>query len=187
MNLQKIPDEQLRKKVILDLDILRKISEGYQLAGHTVVCTIGSFDGLHIGHARYLRSASRLGDIFVVGFDSDATIKKYKGDHRPMYPEIERAEMLTQCDFVDFVTPVSDVDENGNWQYELIKHIQPDVFVCVEDSYPPEQRAEIERYCKKLEMLPRQAEGTSSSQVFEKMKTLEPTLLDVILDQRGMK
>lgn len=158
------------KKVILDLSALAKIADGLKEAGSKIVVTIGSWDMLHIGHGRYAKKAKMAGDVLIVGVDSDRGIKLYKGPTRPMIPEKERMEMLSYMDFVDFVTLVDDVDENGRWQYELVKTIRPDVFVAVVDSYPQEQLDELKKYCGEIMVLERQAETSTSNQIRSIMK-----------------
>lgn len=157
------------EKVVLDYKALQGQVFALRMLGAKITLTIGSWDMLHIGHMRYLLKASSYGDILIVGVDSDAAIKRYKGPSRPLIPENERREMLTGLGFVDLVTTVDDVDENGKWQYGLARLIKPDMFVAVEDSYPEEQRREIERHATELVVLPRQAEGTSSSDIFKKI------------------
>lgn len=100
-----------------------------------IVFTNGCFDILHIGHARCLREAAALGDILVVGLNSDASVRRLKGASRPVNPEQDRAEMLCALDCVDYVT-VFDEDTPE----ELIRAIQPDVLVKGGD-YRPEDVA----------------------------------------------
>ncbi len=124
---------------------------------------------LHIGHARYIIRSKARGDILIVGVDSDRAMKLYKGPSRPVWPEAERAEMLSYLDPIDWITIIDDVDDTGNWQYGLIDIVRPDVFVAVEDSYPEKQRQAIAQYCGELIVLPRQAEETSSTNTFQKL------------------
>ena len=72
--------------------------------GARVVFTNGVFDLLHLGHLRYLRQARRLGDLLVVGLNSDTSARRLKGPARPLVPEDERAELLAALDCVDYVT-----------------------------------------------------------------------------------
>ncbi len=155
------------KKIVKDYDTLAKVIDGLRAVDYRVVVTIGSWDLLHIGHVRYLLRAKEHGDILVVGVDTDRGIKLYKGELRPVVPENERSEMLSYQDCVDFITPVDDLNEAGAWQYGLIKKLNPDVFVAVEDSYPVAQLAEIKKYCKELVVLPRQAENTSTTRMIQ--------------------
>lgn len=150
-------------KIVQSYDTLAMATTGLQAVGYRIVVTIGSWDLLHIGHLRYLIEAKSFGDVLVVGVDSDRSIKLYKGDLRPVVPQTERCEMLTYQAPVDFVTLVDDIDAQGKWKYRLIEVVKPDVFVAVEDSYPPEQLEDIRRYCKDVKVLPRQAENTSTS------------------------
>ncbi len=93
--------------------------------GSRVVFTNGCFDLIHVGHTRYLQEARRLGDLLVVGVNSDASLRSLdKGGDRPIVPQAQRAEVLAALACVDYVvvfdepTPVS-----------LIEQLQPDVLV----------------------------------------------------------
>ncbi len=89
-----------------------------------IVFTNGCFDILHVGHKRYLQQAASLGDILVVGVNSDDSVRRLKGPTRPVNNEQDRMEMLSALGFIDYVT-IFDEDT----PYELIKKIQPDVLV----------------------------------------------------------
>ena len=87
--------------------------------------TNGCFDLIHPGHVRYLRAARRLGDILVVGLNSDASVRRLdKGPDRPLVPEADRAEVMGGLEMVDYV---SIFDEDT--PYELIRAVAPDVLV----------------------------------------------------------
>lgn len=90
----------------------------------TVVFTNGCFDIIHAGHIRYLKKAKALGDILVIGLNSDASVKKIKGDKRPIVSQKERAEVLSAMEMVDYI-----VIFNEPTPIRLIKAIQPDVLV----------------------------------------------------------
>jgi rfaE bifunctional protein nucleotidyltransferase chain/domain len=158
----------MKAKIITDYIQLKKYIDAHKVLEQKVVCTIGSWDMLHIGHLRYLINAKMHGDILIIGADSDTAIKRYKNEFRPIIPEAERMEMLSYQDCVDYVTLIDDVDKNGKWDYELIKTIRPDVFVCINESYPEDQQKDINQYVKELIELPRQAEKTSTSDIIEK-------------------
>jgi rfaE bifunctional protein nucleotidyltransferase chain/domain len=72
--------------------------------GKRVVFTNGCFDVLHVGHLRYLQDARELGDVLVVGVNTDAGVRRLKGPERPIVPEAERVEMLAGLRCVDYVT-----------------------------------------------------------------------------------
>jgi D-beta-D-heptose 7-phosphate kinase/D-beta-D-heptose 1-phosphate adenosyltransferase len=158
------------KKIILDYKKLIEVINAHKTLNQKIICTIGSWDMLHIGHLRYLKKAKELGDILVVGTDSDKAVKTYKKSPlKPIIPEDERMEMLSYQIFIDYVTLVNDVDKNGRWKMGLIKAIRPDIFVVSSgESYPVEQRKQIKKYCGCLKVLPRQAKHTSTTQIIEK-------------------
>ncbi len=68
-----------------------------------VVFTNGCFDILHVGHIRYLRKARKLGDVLVIGLNTDRSVREIKGERRPVVSEKERAEVLSALEFVDYV------------------------------------------------------------------------------------
>jgi D-glycero-beta-D-manno-heptose 1-phosphate adenylyltransferase len=92
--------------------------------GKTVVFTNGVFDLLHPGHVRYLRDARRLGDVLIVGVNSDRSVRANKGADRPLTPEAERAEILVALECVDAAV-IFDEDT----PHDLISTLQPDVLV----------------------------------------------------------
>ncbi|MFC2107030.1 D-glycero-beta-D-manno-heptose 1-phosphate adenylyltransferase [Bacteroidota bacterium] len=89
-----------------------------------IVFTNGCFDLLHQGHIEYLAKASELGDVLVIGLNTDDSIKRIKGSDRPINDEIARAHVLASLVFVD---EVFFFDEDT--PYELIKRVNPDVLV----------------------------------------------------------
>jgi rfaE bifunctional protein nucleotidyltransferase chain/domain len=93
-------------------------------AGRRIVFTNGVFDLLHAGHVRYLQQARSLGDVLIVGLNSDRSVRVNKGPGRPITPENERAEILEALAAVDAVVVF---DEET--PYDLIKAVQPDVLV----------------------------------------------------------
>ena len=146
-------------------------------ADKKIVFTNGCFDILHIGHIRYLQEAAKLGDILVVGMNSDSSVKMLKGSDRPINSESDRAEMLSVLDFVDYV-----VVFEKETPLELIKQIQPDVLVKGRD-YQNEYvigTKEVEDRGGKLVLLPF-VEGKSTTGIIEKIKKKE-TYLDGQLD-----
>lgn len=158
------------QKIVLDYKKLSKIINAHRVLNKKIVCTIGSWDVLHIGHLRYLKMAKEFGDILIVGVDSDKAIKIYKKKpFIPIIPQRERMEMLSYQTFVDYVTLVDDVDKKGCWKFELIKLIKPDVFIVSSgESYPVEQRKQISKFCGRIKILPRQAKTTSSTKIIER-------------------
>ena len=91
--------EKIRKR-----EDLARIIQDLKAKGKRIIFTNGCFDLLHIGHVRYLEEAKSLGDILVVGVNSDASVRGLKGSSRPILPEEERAEILSGLGCVDYVT-----------------------------------------------------------------------------------
>ena len=112
------------KEKIKDKQSLRGILEGLRTKGKRIVFTNGCFDILHIGHIRYLEKAKSLGDILVVGVNSDHSVRGLKGPDRPILPEEERAEILSGLWCVDYVTVFDEPTP-----LELISFLQPHVLV----------------------------------------------------------
>jgi len=107
---------------------LLPILEEHRRRGERVVFTNGCFDILHLGHAKYLGFARGLGDLLVVGVNSDKSVRKLKGPNRPVCTESERAQMLAALGDVDYVV-IFDEDTPD----ALIHEVKPDVLVKGED------------------------------------------------------
>jgi len=90
--------------------------------GRKIVFTNGCFDILHCGHVEYLVKAKKLGDVLIVGLNSDLSISKIKGPKRPINNQKDRAIVLAALEAVDYVVMFSE-----DTPYELIKAIKPDV------------------------------------------------------------
>ena len=113
-------------------DDLRRQVEQWRSAGERIILTNGGFDLLHVGHIRYLRGAKALGGKLVVAVNSDASVRALKGEHRPIIPESERAEILAALADVDAVVVFSELDVRP-----LISEIRPDIHAKGTD-YTPE-------------------------------------------------
>lgn len=169
---------KIDNKVILSLKELGEKAKAHRTLGHKIICTIGSWDMLHIGHLRYLNKAKENGDILIVGVDSDRGIKLYKNPLRPIIPEKERMEMLSYQDCVDYVTLVDDVNDKGEWMYGLIREVPVDIFIAVSgDSYTEDQKKEIGKHCE-LQVIPRQAESTSTTDIIQNI--IKSHLLEMV-------
>jgi D-beta-D-heptose 7-phosphate kinase/D-beta-D-heptose 1-phosphate adenosyltransferase len=113
----------MKQKVKPRRELLRIIN-GLKAEGKRIVFTNGCFDLLHIGHVRYLEEAKALGDVLVVGVNSDASVRKLKGPKRPVLPEAERAEILSGLGCVDYITLFDEMDP-----LKLISSLRPNVLV----------------------------------------------------------
>jgi D-beta-D-heptose 7-phosphate kinase/D-beta-D-heptose 1-phosphate adenosyltransferase len=111
-------------KYILSRNEILKVRQDLKNQNKKVVFTNGCFDILHAGHVDYLSKAKELGDILIVGMNSDMSVRKIKGELRPIIPEKERAFLLSSLRVVDYVT-MFDEETPG----ELISILVPDVLV----------------------------------------------------------
>jgi rfaE bifunctional protein nucleotidyltransferase chain/domain len=109
---------------ILDREQLRRACVVWNFKDMKVVFTNGCFDILHLGHIEYLAKAANLGNVLVIGMNSDLSVHRIKGDSRPINDEYSRSMVLAS---LEFVTAVVLFDEET--PYELIKTIQPDILV----------------------------------------------------------
>jgi len=109
---------------IQGLSVLKGAITGWQAAGNKVVFTNGVFDLLHIGHITYLAKAAELGDKLVIGLNSDISVKRIKGESRPINSENNRAALLAALFFVDAVVLFEE-----DTPLNLITALMPDVLV----------------------------------------------------------
>ena len=100
------------------------IAKDYRQKGKKVVFTNGCFDILHRGHVSYLETARSYGDVLILGLNTDASVRRLKGDGRPVNNEADRAFILAALEAVDYVV----LFDEGT-PYELIKQVQPDILV----------------------------------------------------------
>jgi len=110
--------------LLKSFDDVRRFVEEERRRGKSIVFTNGCFDILHAGHVDYLERAKSFGDILIVGVNSDASIRRIKGDKRPILPQGMRVRVLLGLRCVD---AVSVFDEDT--PYELIRAVEPDVLV----------------------------------------------------------
>jgi len=101
-----------------------EIVQRYKANGKKVVFTNGCFDILHVGHVKYLQIAKSFGDVLIVGLNSDASVKRLKGETRPINIAQDRAYLLAALEAVDFVVPFEE-----DTPFKLIKMLKPDTLV----------------------------------------------------------
>ena len=87
------------------------------------VFTNGCFDILHVGHVRYLKASKKCGDVLIVGVNSDSSVRNLKGPTRPINNENDRAEIVSELGFVDYVVLFSE-----NSPAKLLEEIKPDIY-----------------------------------------------------------
>ncbi|MDP2638688.1 MAG: adenylyltransferase/cytidyltransferase family protein [Candidatus Azambacteria bacterium] len=110
-----------------------------KLADKKIVLLGGCFDILHIGHLRFIEKAKKFGDILVIGINDDRFIKKTKGNHRPIIPEKQRAELLLGLKAVDYVF----VTNKALYDDENLKKIKPNFLVFANETDKIKRRKDI--------------------------------------------
>jgi D-glycero-beta-D-manno-heptose 1-phosphate adenylyltransferase len=110
------------KLKIKTLEELKAVTQHLRASGRTVVFVNGCFDLLHVGHVRYLQHARALGDVLILGVNSDACVAALKGKGRPLQPEADRIEILASLECVDYIllfdAPTVD---------DILKALKPDI------------------------------------------------------------
>lgn len=156
------PNPNFNTRFVEDYSELEKKIAACRELGLKIVLTSGSFDLIHIGHARYVEKAKQHGDILVVGVDSDAKIQKRKGPDRPIVEEDERLQMLSHLRGVDLIT----LKQPDDKKWELIRIVHPDILIATAETYTPEEIAELENgYCTRVVVLEPQATTSTSARI----------------------
>jgi len=125
-------NQKLNQKIVTLNELVPQV-QLWKGEGKKIVFTNGCFDLLHAGHIAYLTEAASLGDILILGLNSDASVQKIKGPQRPVNNETTRSSLLSSMFFIDAV-----VFFGEDTPLELIKAIQPDVLVKGGDYKPDE-------------------------------------------------
>lgn len=123
VNINEIIGSHSSMSKILDIEVLTEVLKNRH-KGEKIIFTNGCFDILHFGHVRYLEKSKRLGDILIVGLNSDESVRSLKGSGRPINMQHQRAVVLAALSFVDYVVIFEEIDP-----FNLINLIKPDVLV----------------------------------------------------------
>lgn len=150
------------------IDELARMRPEQKRAGKVVVWTNGCFDLLHAGHIRSLRAARALGDLLIVGLNSDSAVRSIKGPSRPIMPERDRVEVIAALECVDYVTLFDDSEPSA-----ILTLVRPDIHCKGQDYAPGSGRPVPERdvviaYGGRIEFLPL-FEGRSTSALLERI------------------
>ncbi len=156
-----LSDLEPSDRIIESLDDLQIAVEFFRIFGAKIVLTMGTFDLIHVGHARYIRKACGAGSLLVVGVDDDVKAKGRKGENRPAVPYTERSEMLTYLRYADIV--VKKAHDQPKW--EMIKTVRPNVLIAVVGTYSPEELVALKEFCGEVVVLDRQAQTSTSHQI----------------------
>jgi D-beta-D-heptose 7-phosphate kinase/D-beta-D-heptose 1-phosphate adenosyltransferase len=159
-------DHAVEESRVLSRADATALIERRRARGAVVVFTNGVFDLFHPGHVRYLQQARALGDMLIVGLNSDASVRCNKGADRPINPEAERAEVLAALECVDAVV-IFDEDTPA----EIVRACQPDILVKGAD-WPADQivgRDTVEARGGRVVRVPVE-EGFSTTALLERIK-----------------
>jgi len=153
-----------KDRFVPDYKKLGEIVDHCKGVGLKIVLTQGTYDMVHIGHARYFEEAKKHGDILVVGVDSDKKVRLRKGPDRPLVPHKERLEMVIHLRPVDIVT----LKEHNMPKWHLIKTVRPDVLIVTAETvkkYGKAKMAEMAKYCGKIKILEPMATTSTSAKI----------------------
>jgi D-beta-D-heptose 7-phosphate kinase/D-beta-D-heptose 1-phosphate adenosyltransferase len=160
-------DEILHYEKNIDNSVEHKIIsfdevEELNFKNKKVVFTNGCFDILHLGHVKYLQKARALGDVLIVGVNSNESVSKLKGPTRPVNDEFDRAYLLASLEVVDYVVIFKE-----DTPYELIKKVKPDILVKGADYEGKEVvGSDIAKEVKLIDFV----DGKSTTSIIERMK-----------------
>lgn len=155
-------ETNLKERLITDQKQLGKLVKHWKGTGLTIVLTSGTWDLFHVGHAQYLEKAKNLGDILIVGVDSDEKVKKRKGPHRPIVPEDERVKILSHIRHVDVISLKHSTDPKDN----LIKKVKPDILVVSETTkHARKEVQEKKRHCGRVIVFPSQSKTSTTAKI----------------------
>ena len=157
----------MSNKVVSMSELPARVKE-IRAGGKKVVATNGCFDLLHTGHVRYLKAASALGDILVVGLNGNASVRELKGEGRPLNDEKDRAEVLAALESVDLVTIFPELRATG-----FLEAATPDIYVKGGDynsnTLNADERAALEKVGAKIDIVPFE-KGYSTTGLIEKLR-----------------
>lgn len=159
--------EQGAKDKTFTLEEVQKRLQNAREQGKTIVFTNGCFDLLHAGHLSSFRQARQYGDILIAAVNSDASVKRIKGDNRPIINEENRIRMVSALKYVDYVVLMEENDPT-----RLISVLKPDVVVKGRDwegKYMPE-RETIESYGGEMQFIDLE-KGLSTTEIIDKVMT----------------
>ena len=150
------------KKLKSKKEIIRIVKD-LKKKGKKIVFTNGCFDLIHLGHIRYLEKAKKLGDILIVGINSDSSVRKIKGKGRPLANQRARAEILAALEFVNYVTIFSEKDPS-----KIISLLKPHIHVKGGDYKLSQikERELVKSYGGKLVILP-EVKGYSTTNLMK--------------------
>jgi len=157
-------NSNFKDRFVPDYRRLKELVDHCKGIGLKIVLTQGTYDMVHIGHARYFEEAKRHGDLLVVGVDSDKKVRARKGPDRPLVPQTERLEMVTHLRPVDIVT----LKELRMPKWHLIKTVRPDILIVTDETVKKYGKAKMKQmasYCGQITVLEPMATTSTSAKI----------------------
>jgi len=152
------------EKIILYSEIGKVVDKERENPNIRIVTTNGAFDVIHTGHIYSLEKARSYGDLLIVGLNSDASIKRYKSQNRPVFPQDYRARMIAALYCVDYVVIFDEDDPR-----ELLKIIKPDIHVKSKSGFKGIEREIVEKNGGQIILL-NDIEGISTTDIIKRIK-----------------
>lgn len=151
---------------IIDRKVLPELVGKLKAENKVIVFTNGCFDILHVGHVRYLQAAKQLGDLLVLGLNSDVSVKGFKGPTRPINGQDDRAEVIAAMESVDYIIVFDELTAEN-----LIEVVRPNIYVkggdYVVDDLPEAKL--VRRYGGEIVLIP-EVQGRSSTNMIKKIQ-----------------
>lgn len=158
------------RRKIISWESLPRWREEVRAEGRAIVATNGCFDILHLGHVTYLESARNLGDLLLIGVNSDDAVRQLKGPQRPVNPESDRLAVLAALESVDAVCLFSERTATA-----FLERARPDIYVKGGDytleTMNQEERAVVENAGGQIHLIPF-VEGRSTTGLLKKIASL---------------
>lgn len=155
---------------ILQKDATIEICKQLRKHGYKIVFTHGVFDLFHAGHVRLFRESKKLGDVLVVGVESDEYIKKFKGKERPIFPAKQRLEIISLNSSVDFVFEIKDKNRLKEEYYlKLYRSLKPNVITAGKNFRFMKQFKKLPHGCKFVQISD-EYDNLSSTDIISKIK-----------------
>ncbi|MCH8127034.1 HAD-IIIA family hydrolase [candidate division KSB1 bacterium] len=166
------------KDKIQSRDELAELSQDWRESGQTIGFTSGAFDLLHTGHVEFLEKSKSHCDILIVGINSDSSIRRYKGNHRPIVPQEQRARLVAALEMVNYVFVFNERRNKAN-----IEALKPHLYIKAGD-YSRDQLTSgnlVESYGGKILLIPIES-SLSSSDLINKIQSSHGQTNDVIIE-----
>ncbi len=151
---------------LVEKDKIEEIVTKLKSKNKKIVMTNGCFDILHSGHVRYLKESKKFGDVLILGLNSDSSIKAIKGENRPINGELDRAEVLSGLEAVDYIVIFDEISPKS-----LLNLVKPDVYTKGAD-YTLQTLPEAETVLSnggKIEFI-ELVKGRSTTKIIDKIK-----------------